>query len=151
MTNPDIYSNVKMDEDAHNNWVENICFSGRKGEGSPEKYFEKLKNCVDIPEKLLIIRDCMDTQNDKRNGERQMLAELSRRKVVVGSKQLRKALDKGSVRFVVLARNADPAITEPIEAICRRDDVPVTWVSDKLTLGKACGIEVGAAAAAAVE
>ena len=140
-----------MDEDAHNNWVENICFSGRKGEGSPEKYFEKLKNCVDIPEKLLIIRDCMDTQNDKRNGERQMLAELSRRKVVVGSKQLRKALDKGSVRFVVLARNADPAITEPIEAICRRDDVPVTWVSDKLTLGKACGIEVGAAAAAAVE
>ena len=93
----------------------------------------------------------MDTQNDKRNGERQMLAELSRRKVVAGSKQLRKALDRGTVSFVVLARNADPAITEPIEAICRRDDVPVTWVSDKAALGKACGIEVGAAAAAAVE
>ena len=93
----------------------------------------------------------MDTQNDKRNGERQMLAELSRRKVVVGSKQLRKALDRGNVRFVVLARNADPAITEPIEAICRSGDVPVAWVSDKLALGKACGIEVGAAAAAAVE
>ena len=118
---------------------------------TPEKYLEKLKICVDIPEKLLIIRDCMDTQNDKRNGERQMLAELSRRKVVVGSKQLRKALDCGTVSFVVLARNADPAITEPIEAICRKDDVPVAWVRDKLELGAACGIDVGAAAAAAVK
>ena len=93
----------------------------------------------------------MDAQNDKRNGDRQMLAELRRRKVVVGSKQLRKALDRGGVSFVVLARNADPAITEPIEAICRRKDVPFAWVQSKLELGKACGIDVGAAAAAAVE
>ena len=131
--------------------MENICFSWGKGEGTPKKYFENLKICVDIPEKLYIIKDCMDTQNDKRNGERKMLAELSRRKTVVGSKQLRKALDRGSVSFVILARNADPAITEPIEAICRRDDVPFAWVRDKLELGKACGIEVGAAAAAAVK
>ena len=80
-----------------------------------------------------------------------MLAKIDRRKVVVGSKQLRKALDRESVRFVVLARNADPAITEPIEAICRLQDVPVTWVPSKQELGKACGIDVGAAAAAVVD
>ena len=93
----------------------------------------------------------MDAQNDKRSEGCEMLAKLTHRKVVVGSKQLRKALDRGTARFVVLARNADPAITEPIEAICRQNDVPVTWVPSKQELGKACGIEVGAAAAAAVE
>ena len=130
---------------------ETSVFQGENPGKNPEKYLEKLKICVDIQKKLLIIRDCMDTQNDKRNGERQMLAELSRRKVVVGSKQLRKALDRGSVSFVVLARNADPAITEPIEAICRQRAVPVAWVQNRLELGAACGIDVGAAAAAAVK
>ena len=80
-----------------------------------------------------------------------MLAKLTHRKVVVGSKQLRKALDRGTVQFVVLARNADPAITEPIEAICRQKDVPCSWVPSKQALGKTCGIDVGAAAAAVVE
>ena len=80
-----------------------------------------------------------------------MLAKMDRRKVVVGSKQLRKALDRGTARFVVLARNADPAITEPIEAICRYNDIKCTWVATMAELGQACGIDVGAAAAAAVE
>ncbi|MBQ8622528.1 MAG: ribosomal L7Ae/L30e/S12e/Gadd45 family protein [Oscillospiraceae bacterium] len=80
-----------------------------------------------------------------------MLAELARRKVVVGSKQLRKALESGRARLVFLARNADPAITEPLEAMCRRDDVTCVWVQSMLELGQACGIDVGAAAAAAVE
>ena len=93
----------------------------------------------------------MDAQNDKRSEDCEMLAKMDRRKVVVGSKQLRKALDRGTVRFVVLARNADPAITEPIEAICRRNGVPCDWVPSRQALGKACGIDVGAAAAAVVE
>ena len=93
----------------------------------------------------------MDAQNDKRSEDRKMLAKLTRRKVVVGSKQLRKALDRGTAQFVVLARNADPAITEPIEAICRQTGVPFTWVPTKQELGKACGIDVGASAAAAVD
>ena len=80
-----------------------------------------------------------------------MLAELTRHKVVVGSKQLRKALDRGTARFVVLARNADPAITEPIEAICRYNDIACTWVATMAELGHACGIDVGASAAAAVD
>ena len=80
-----------------------------------------------------------------------MLAKLTHRKVVVGSKQLRKALDRGTARFVVLARNADPAITEPIEAICRYNDIACTWVATMAELGHACGIDVGASAAAAVD
>lgn len=93
----------------------------------------------------------MDAQNDERSEDQDMLAELTRQKVVVGSRQLRKALDRGTAKFVVLARNADPAITEPIEAICRYNDIKCTWVATMAELGQACGIDVGAAAAAAVE
>ena len=80
-----------------------------------------------------------------------MLSQLTHKRVVVGSKQLRKALEAGRARYVFLARNADPAITEPIEAMCQRRSVAYTWVPSMLELGQACGIDVGAAAAAAVD
>ena len=78
------------------------------------------------------------------------LAELNKNKEVVGAKQLRKALEKGEAKFVCLAKNADPSITEPLEEKCRVLNVPFRWVSSMAELGNACGIEVGAAAAAAV-
>ena len=80
-----------------------------------------------------------------------MLAELSGRRIVVGTKQLRKALESGKATFVFLAQNADPAITEPIEAMCQRCNGEYAWGRSKSELGQACGIEVGAAAAAAVD
>ena len=92
----------------------------------------------------------METQNfDTTAGS--VLAELSRYKLVVGSKQLRKALQNGRAYRVFLAQNADPAITEPIEAMCLQLHIDCAWVPNMLDLGKACGIEVGAAAAAAVD
>ena len=94
---------------------------------------------------------CMDTQNDEGNGDCEMLSQLTHKRVVVGSKQLRKALEASRARHVFLARNADPAITEPIEAMCRMRSVAYTWVPTMLELGRACGIDVGAAAAAAVD
>ena len=78
------------------------------------------------------------------------LPDLTRFKVVVGAKQLRKALQNGQARFVFLAKNADPAITMPIEALCRDTHMEFAWVSSMKDLGRACGIEVGAAAAAVV-
>ena len=80
-----------------------------------------------------------------------MLSQLTRERVVVGSKQLRKALIAGRARLVLLARNADPAITEPIEAMCRSQSVEYAWVPTMQELGQACGIDVGAAAAATVD
>ena len=79
------------------------------------------------------------------------MLKLRNHKVVVGAKQLRKAFAKNTVRWVYLAENADPAITEPILAQCKLNSVPYTWVTTMADLGRACGIEVGAAAAAAVE
>ena len=74
--------------------------------------------------------------------------DLKQQKVVVGSKQLRKALEKGCVACVFLAKNADPAITEPIEEMCGKLHIQITWVRTMAELGQKCGIEVGAAAAA---
>ena len=79
------------------------------------------------------------------------LAELAGKQFVVGAKQLRKALQSGRANFVYLAKNADPAITAPIEEQCKLNSVPCAWVSSMQDLGRACGIEVGAAAAAAVD
>ena len=90
----------------------------------------------------------MDTKKDSKIPKCGALANIAGSKVVVGSKQLRKALSAGRVRYVFLAENADPRLTEPIEQMCIRGRVPYTWVPSMAELGSACGIEVGAAAAA---
>ena len=56
-----------------------------------------------------------------------------------------------TTHFMEEAENADRAITEPLEALCQKCCVSYDWVPSKQDLGKHCGIEVGAAAAAAVD
>ena len=92
----------------------------------------------------------MDSHNDKGMAFGEIRDLIGCRKVVVGTKQLRKALVSGTVYRVFLARNADPAMTEPIEALCKQNHVIYAWVRSMTDLGRACGIEVGAAAAAAL-
>ena len=92
----------------------------------------------------------MDMQTDKRKAETASLALLGSHRYVVGAKQIRKALTSGAASFVYLAKNADPAITEPLIALCQHKCVDFAWVKSMTDLGQACGIEVGAAAAAIV-
>ena len=106
---------------------------------------------VDISGKRRIIISRMDTKNFEQMKGQNVLAEVSRRKMVVGAKQLKKALTGGRATWVVLAENADPAITEPLEQMCRQYHISCAWVPNMLDLGKACGIEVGTAAAAALD
>ena len=76
------------------------------------------------------------------------LPDLSKMNLVVGAKQLKKAVRANRVRYVFLAENADPAVTEPLADLCADNHIPITWVRSMAELGHACGIEVGAAAAA---
>ena len=92
----------------------------------------------------------MDTKRNQQIAGRDTLARITGRPVVVGAKQLRKALQSGAAQLVCLAENADPALTEPIEALCQQKNVEYAWVASMADLGRACGIEVGAAAAAVV-
>ncbi len=93
----------------------------------------------------------MDTQNDSRIPNCGNLADLSRFHTVVGAKQLRKAVLRGSAKAVYLAQNADPALTSPLQSLCLQNAVRCLWVPDMKELGHACGIDVGAAAAAVVD
>ena len=69
-------------------------------------------------------------------------------KRVVGVKQSRKAIREGRARRVYLASDADPVITEPIRNQCAAAGVPVERGQTMAQLGRACGIAVGASAAA---
>ena len=93
----------------------------------------------------------MDTQKDVVMALSQVTEELANSKFVVGVKQLKKALKSGNAHMVFLACNADPAITEPIAALCQQACVDYAWVKSMTDLGHACGIEVGAATAATVD
>lgn len=70
--------------------------------------------------------------------------------VIVGTKQTVKALKSGHVQEVVIASDADPRITEGIIQTAKDMDVPITMVGSMKKLGKACGIEVGAATVAII-
>ena len=82
--------------------------------------------------------------------ECRVLAVNPGEKVVVGAKQLRKALRDGRVQRAYLAGNADPAITEPFVALCQTARIEYVWISSMKELGQLCGIEVGAATAAVI-
>ena len=90
----------------------------------------------------------MDMKKKHKIPDQGDLPDLSRQKLAVGTKQLRKAVRAGTVRCVYLAENADPALTQPLAELCADNQIQITWVASMETLGSACGIEVGAAAAA---
>ena len=76
-----------------------------------------------------------------------MLSQLLNSKKVVGIKQLRKALGQDQIAQVFLALDADPMLLDPIYALCEEKGINVVEIDTVQTLGKACGIAVGAAAA----
>ena len=79
-----------------------------------------------------------------------MLKELTAKEKVVGLKQTRRALAEGRAEKVYVARDADPALTEPLLQLCRSKGVCAVEVGSMKTLGRACAIAVGTAAAAIV-
>jgi large subunit ribosomal protein L7A len=66
----------------------------------------------------------------------------------VGLKQTLKLIEQKEADEVIIAKDADLTVVNKVLQICRRDDIPVTYVDSMRKLGKACGIEVGAATVA---
>ena len=78
------------------------------------------------------------------------MEERCERSKVVGIKQVKKALREGRVLTVYLADDADPALIEPLEEICRGEGVEILRAQSMKELGKAFSISVGAACAAII-
>lgn len=69
----------------------------------------------------------------------------------IGTKQTMKMVEKGLASEVVVAQDADPKITEKVIALCQQNGVPIVYVDSMRQLGKACGIDVGAAMVALIK
>jgi large subunit ribosomal protein L7A len=69
-------------------------------------------------------------------------------KIVIGTKQTVKALKEGKALEVIIAEDADPSIVDKVMEAAKEANVPVTKVDSMKKLGKACKIQVGAAAVA---
>lgn len=70
---------------------------------------------------------------------------------VIGLKQVRKAVQGGRAAMVFLADDADARMIAPLAGLCEAHGVPLERIASMAELGKACGIDVGAAAAALMQ
>lgn len=70
--------------------------------------------------------------------------------VKIGTKQTIRMINLGLAEEVYVAQDADPRITSKVVALCNEASVKVTYVDTMKELGRACGIEVGAATVAIV-
>jgi large subunit ribosomal protein L7A len=75
---------------------------------------------------------------------------LAKRRTI-GKNQTTKVLQQESALLLLLARDAETRVTQPTLALAENKGIPVVWIDSMKELGKACGIEVGAAMAAILE
>ncbi len=76
--------------------------------------------------------------------ERLRLAEAR----AVGASQTAKAIQRGRAVLVFVAREAERRVTEPVTRAAQAQGIEVVEVESARDLGRACLIQVGAAAAA---
>ncbi|MBM7610203.1 50S ribosomal protein L7ae-like protein [Ureibacillus composti] len=69
-------------------------------------------------------------------------------KTIIGTKQAVKAMRAGQVTELFVALDADNWVTDQVVVLAKEIGVPVCLVESKKELGKACGIQVGAAVVA---
>ena len=70
---------------------------------------------------------------------------------VIGIKQSIKAVEKGSAVRVYIADDADGRLVSPLQQACCNQSVTVITGHSMEELGKACGIDVSAAAVTILE
>lgn len=70
------------------------------------------------------------------------------KKVAIGTKQTIKAVEKGLALAVYVARDADDRVVEPLLKKCEERVIEIIQLDTMVELGKASGIQVGAASAA---
>ncbi len=70
---------------------------------------------------------------------------------VVGTKQTLKALEKGEVNQVFIARDAEEKVIQPVLSLCVANNIEPHYVDTMVQLGKMCGIKVKAAVAAIID
>ena len=66
-------------------------------------------------------------------------------KLVIGTKQSLKAIKEGHAQTLFIAKDAERHVTRAVEEEAKAMQTQVVYAESMKKLGKACGIEVGAA------
>lgn len=66
----------------------------------------------------------------------------------MGTRQAAKAVARGQAETVFVARDAEPHVVRDLVRLCEEKNIPIIYVDSMAELGRACGIQVAAAAAA---
>ncbi|MBC8588120.1 ribosomal L7Ae/L30e/S12e/Gadd45 family protein [Paratissierella segnis] len=77
-----------------------------------------------------------------------MISELKGDNKVVGTKQVKRALNSSKVELVYIADDAEKRVTDEIVELCKNKQVQIIHIDTMRDLGKACGIDINAAVAA---
>ena len=80
-----------------------------------------------------------------------MLSQLKVAKKTVGLKQSLKAVENDTVEKVFIAKDAEERIVKSVIELVEEKRIDVEYVDTMKILGKACGINVGAAIACIVK
>jgi large subunit ribosomal protein L7A len=72
---------------------------------------------------------------------------LKTKEKVIGAKQTKKSAELGRLEVVFIASDADQRVVEPIKQLCESKGIGIHYVDTMKQLGKAAGIDVGAAVA----
>ena len=79
-----------------------------------------------------------------------MLYDLENTIQIVGTKQTIKHLEKGSVKVVFVAKDADDHVTGQVVELAKAKNVQVEFIDTMKELGEKCNIEVKTAIAAII-
>lgn len=80
-----------------------------------------------------------------------MNENLMHTKKVIGKKQTLRYLMKDEVELVYISKDADTRVTKDIIDVCNSKNIEIAYFDNMRELGKACGIDVNAAAAAVLK
>ncbi len=75
---------------------------------------------------------------------------LQAKKIIIGTKQAVKAIQTDKVSEIVVAEDADRRVINKALQLAEEQQIPILKVDSMKKLGKACGIEVGAAVVAII-
>lgn len=77
-----------------------------------------------------------------------MLDMLKTENKIIGTKQVKRALQSDDVKIVFIANDADSRVVKDILELAKGKKLEVVYANNMRELGKACGIDVNAASAA---
>lgn len=76
----------------------------------------------------------------------ELLAAAKKR--TIGTKQTLKAVNAERAKIVFVAKDAQEHVVRDLISACKQKGIEIIYVDSMRSLGKACGIEVGASSAA---